>query len=201
MRKGLIIVTLLSAVAALGMWVVDGIEVHPGGTVTPTPTPTETSVRFNDPGNSAVWYVLTNNVLYRYEDLSGWIDSRVTLHDVTYCDNPFPFTPEEMQTWSVENISGQFTPYQPPYEQVSPEGYRTIANFESVDLYIEVRAPLPDETVYSWARYRYGETPHGMGYEGYASFFGDPPFTSGYIIQFTGMNYQTNVTENVKATQ
>lgn len=199
MRNGFIFVTLLSAFTALGMWFVDGVEVQTSGS-TPS-VPVEASVRFNEQGNANVWYILTNNVLYRYEDLSSWINSRVTLHDVIFCDNPFPLTAEEMQTWSVENISGQFTPYQPVYEKVIPESHRYIVTFESVDLLIEVRAPLPDETVYSWARYRYVETPYGMGYEGYASSMGDPPYTSGYIIQFTGMNYQTNITENVKVTQ
>ena len=199
MRKGLIIVMLLSAMAAMGMWVVDGIQT--GGSATPTPTPTEASVRFNDPGNGAVWYVLTNNVLYRYEDLSAWIDSRVTLYDVTYCDNPFPFSEEEMETWSVENISGQFTIGQPNFsKQWGEYEYNVIeAVFDgSGDLIVQYRE---GETTLSWARYRFVETPHGMGYEGYASSMGDPPYTSGYIIQFTGMNYQTNVTENVKVTQ
>jgi hypothetical protein len=199
MRSKLIVVTLLSALAALGMWIVDGVEVQ---TSESTPSaPVELSVRYNEQGNASVWYILTNNVLYRYEDVSSWIDSRVTLHDAIYCDNPFPLSVEEMATWSVENVSGQFTPYQPAYEKVIPETCRYIVNFESVDLYIEVRAPLPDETVYSWARYRYVSTPYGMGYEGYASSMGEPPFTSGYIIQFTGMNYQTNITESVKVTQ
>lgn len=198
MRNGLIVVTLLSALAAFGMWIVDGVQ--SGGTVTPAPSPVELSVRYNEQGNASVWYILTNNVLYRYEDVSGWVSS-ITLHDAIYCDNPFPLSVEEMATWSVENVSGQFTPYQPAYEKVIPETCRYIVNFESVDLYIEVRAPLPDETVYSWARYRYVSTPYGMGYEGYASFMGEPPYTSGYIIQFTGMNYQTNITESVKVTQ
>ena len=198
MRKGLIIVTLLSAMAALGMWVVDGIQT--GGSATPAPAPTEASVRFNDPGNASVWYVVTNDTLYRYEDVSGWV-STVTLYDATYCDNPFPLTAEQMQTWSVENISGQFTPYQPPYDVTDGGDMRYVVTFEETDILVENRAALPDETVYSWARYRYGSTPHGMGYEGYASCLGDPPYTSGYIIQFSGMNYQTNVTENVKVTQ
>jgi hypothetical protein len=201
MRKGLFIVTLLSAMAALGMWVVDGVQT--GGTATPTPTPTEASVRFNDPGNGAVWYVLTNNVLYRYEDLSAWIDSRVTLYDVTYCDNPFPLSAEEMQTWSVENISGQFTPGQPNYSRQYGQweyGRIDVAFEYTGDLVVSY---VEGETTISWARYRFVGTPHGMGYEGYASFMGEGiyAYTSGYITQFTGMNYQTNVTENVKATQ
>ncbi len=198
MFKTLIVVTMLSAFAALGMWIVDGVEVQ---TSESTPSaPVELSVRFNDTENSAIWYVLTNNVLYRYEDVSGWI-SNVTLYDVTYCDNPFPFTAEQMQTWSVENISGQFTPYQPQYDVTDGSDMRYVVTFEEVDILVENRAAFPDETVYSWARYRYGSTPYGMGYEGYASCLGDPPYTSGFIIQFSGMNYQTNVTENVKVTQ
>ena len=199
MRNKLIVVSLLSSFAALGMWIVDGVEVQ---TSESTPSaPVELSVRFNDTGNSAIWYILANNVLYRYEDVSSWINSRVTLYDVTYCDNPFPFSVEEMQAWSVENISGQFTIGQPNYsKQWGEYEYNIIeAVFDgSGDLIVQYRE---GETTVSWARYRYVSTPYGMGYEGYASSMGDPPYTSGYIIQFTGMNYQTNITESVKVTQ